>query len=85
MQVRTPRGQYKTRAVIHKPTKVDTNTGLLMIHGNGCHLYHNCLTCPRERCIYDEPNRRRCIEVIKREKAHPFYFKPNQALKSKSS
>lgn len=63
MQIRDRRGQYKTRGVIYKPARIDEATGLRMTHGNGCCLHDNCLTCPREMCIYDEPNPRRKYEL----------------------
>ena len=54
-----------------------------LIKDNGCKLHQNCLTCPKEKCIYDIPEKLNAdAEILaKRAKWNARYHKNKEKLR----
>jgi len=48
---------------------------------SGCGYYDNCLTCPRERCIFEEEGRAPCPSVERRMATAREMFSQGKGLK----
>lgn len=51
----------------HRPPPLDSLPELTRYQDDGCAVWHACLSCPLERCVYDDPGQARHAAVALRD------------------